>query len=63
MISPEHAGKALATGAEIVSGLPQLSFTGGGVGAAASAGHATVEVVAAGMTTVGGSTVVVCVQV
>ena len=63
MISPEHAGSEDATGPDTVNGLPQLSVTAGGVGAAASAGQATVEVVLAGMVTVGGSIVVVCVQV
>ena len=50
-------------GADTVSVLPQLSVTVGGVGVTASAGQATVEVVAAGMVTTGGKTVVVCVQV
>ena len=63
MISPAQAGSAEATGADTVSGLPQLSFTTGAVGAAASAGQATVETVLAGITTVGGRTVVVCVHV
>ena len=63
MISPAHAGNAVATGALTVNVLPQLSSTVGGVGAAAPAGQATVEVVLAGITTVGGNTVVVCVQV
>ena len=63
MISPAQAGSAEATGADTVSGLPQLSLTVGAVGAAASAGQATVETVLAGITTVGGRTVVVCVQV
>ena len=63
MISPAQDGRADATGPDTVSGLPQLSVTVGGVGAAASAGQATVEVVLAGMVTVGGSIVVVCVQV
>ena len=63
MIPPAHAGNALATGALTVNVLPQLSSTVGGVGAAAPAGQATVEVVLAGMVTTGGSTVVVCVQV
>ena len=43
--------------------LPQLSVTVGGVGAEAAAGQATVDVVFTGMTTTGGATVVVCVQV
>ena len=63
MISPEQAGVAPATGPDTVNGLPQLSFTVGGVGATASAGQATVETVLAGMVTVGGRIVVVCVQV
>jgi len=60
---PEQAGLPVTTGAETVSVLPQLSVTAGGVGAAAAEGQATVEVVAAGMVTTGGATVVVCVQV
>ena len=63
MIGPLHRGIALTTGALTLSVLPQLSSTVGGVGATASAGQATVELVGAGITTVGGSTVVVCVQV
>ena len=59
MIGPEQAGIALATGADTVSGLPQLSLTTGGVGAVASAGQSTVEVPGAGITAVGGRTVVV----
>ena len=46
-----------------LSVLPQLSVTTGGVGATASAGQATVDVVAEGMVTTGGRMVVVCVQV
>ena len=53
----------VTTGAETVSVLPQLSVTVGGVGAAAAAGQATVEVVAVGIVTIGGAIVVVCVQV
>ena len=60
---PEQAGLPVTTGAETVSVLPQLSVTAGGVGAAAVAGQAIVEVVAAGMVTTGGAIVVVCVQV
>ena len=60
---PEHAGLPVITGAETASVLPQLSVTAGGVGAAAAAGQATVEVVAAGIVTTGGATVVVCVQI
>ena len=63
MISPAQAGNAVATGALTVNGLPQLSSIVGGVGALAAAGHATAEVVLAGMVTTGGCTVVVCVQV
>ena len=62
-MSPEQAGLPVTTGAETVSVLPQLSVTVGGVGAAAAAGQATVEVVFAGMVTTGVETVVVCVQV
>ena len=62
-MSPEHAGIALTTGPLIVKGLPQLSVTAGGVGAVAFAGQSTVEVVFAGMVTVGGRTVVVWIQV
>ena len=50
---PAHAGSGLTTGAEGVIGLPQLSVTVGGVGATASAGHATVEAPGAGSVTVG----------
>ena len=53
----------VTAGAETVSVLPQLSTTVGGVGAAAAAGQATVEVVLAGMVTIGAETVIVCVQV
>ena len=49
-------------GADTVSDLPQLSVTVGGVGVTASAGQATVEVVAAGIVTTGGNIVVVCIQ-
>ena len=63
MISPEQAGIALATGADTVRRLPQLSLTTGGVGAAASAGQSTVEVPGAGITAVGGGTVNVWEQV
>jgi hypothetical protein len=62
-MSPEHAGLPVTTGADTVSVLPQLSITVGGVGAAAAAGHATVDVVFAGIVTTGGATVVVCVRV
>ena len=63
MISPLHAGNARAAGPLTVNGLPQLSFTVGGVGATASAGQATVETVLAGIVTVGGRTVNVWEQV
>ena len=53
----------VATGALTVKVLPQLSITVGGVGAAAAAGQATVEVVLAGMVTIGAETVIVCVHV
>jgi len=62
-MSPEQAGLPVTTGADTVKVLPQLSVTVGGVGAAAAAGQATVEVVLAGMVTVGADTVVVCVHV
>ena len=63
MISPEQAGLPVITGAPTVNVLPQLSTTVGGVGAEAAAGHATVDVVLAGIVTVGAAIVVVCVQV
>ena len=62
-MSPEQAGLPVTTGALTVNVLPQLSTTAGGVGAEAAAGQATVEVVLAGIVTVGAVTVVVCVQV
>ena len=62
-MSPEQAGLPVTTGALTVKVLPQLSVTVGGVGAEAAAGQATVEVVLAGIVTVGAATVVVCVQV
>ena len=40
---PEQGGSALGTPAEGVTVPPQLSVTGGGGGATASAGHATVD--------------------
>ena len=58
-----QVGLPVATGALTVNVLPQLSLTVGGVGVAAAAGQATVEVVAAGMVTTGEAIVVVCVQV
>ena len=62
-MAPAQLGLPVMAGADTVSALPQLSVTAGGVGVTASAGQATVEVVAAGMVTTGGKTVVVCVQV
>ena len=62
-MSPEQAGLPVTTGALTVNVLPQLSVTVGGVGAAAAAGQATVEIVLAGIVTTGADTVVVCVQV
>jgi len=62
-MSPEQTGLPVTTGALTLKVLPQLSVTVGGVGAAAAAGQATVEVVLAGIVTVGVETVVVCVQV
>ena len=53
VIVPAHAGGVLTTGADGVIVLPQLSVTTGGVGATASAGHATVEEPGAGIVTVG----------
>ena len=50
---PAQAGGALTTGAAGVMVRPQLSVTAGGVGAVASAGHATVEDPGAGSVTVG----------
>jgi hypothetical protein len=61
--SPEQVGLPVITAAPTLNVLPQLSVTVGGVGVTASAGQATVEVVAAGMVTTGGRMVVVCVQV
>jgi hypothetical protein len=58
-MSPAQAGLPVTTGALTVNVLPQLSVIVGGVGAAAAAGQATVEVVFAGMVTTGGATVVV----
>jgi hypothetical protein len=62
-MSPAQTGLPVTTGALIVNVLPQLSVTAGGVGAAAAAGQATVDVVLAGIVTTGGVIVVVCVQV
>ena len=58
-MSPAQAELPIATGADTVSVLPQLSVTVGGVGVVAAAGQATVDVVLAGITTAGGATVVV----
>ena len=58
-MSPEQVGLPVTTGALTVNVLPQLSVTAGGVGAEAAAGQATVEVVFAGIVTVGAVTVVV----
>ena len=62
-MSPEQAGLPVTTGALTVKVLPQLSTTVGGVGAAAAAGQATVELPLAGIVTIGAATVAVCVQV
>ena len=62
-MSPEQAGLPVTTGAETVNVLPQLSTALGGVGTEAAAGQATVDVVLAGMVTIGTATVVVCVHV
>jgi hypothetical protein len=62
-MSPAQGGLPVTTGEDAVSVLPQLSVTVGGVGAAAAAGHATVDAVLAGIVTIGAATVVVCVQV
>ena len=59
---PAHAGGALTTGAAGEITLPQLSVTAGGVGAVASAGHATVEDPGAGSVTVGAEIVYVYTQ-
>ena len=53
-MGPPHSGSALGTPADGVSVLPQLSATGGGVGAVASDGQSTVELPAGGSVTVGG---------
>ena len=58
-----QVGLPVTTAGLTLNVLPQLSVTAGGVGVTALAGQATVEVVAAGMVTTGGSIVVVCVQV
>ena len=60
---PEQAGLPVTTGAETASVLPQLSVTAGGVGTTAADGQATVEVVVAGMVTIGAAIIVVCVHV
>ena len=53
VLVPAHAGSGDITGAEAVSVRPQLSSTTGGVGATASAGHATVDAPGAGIVTTG----------
>jgi hypothetical protein len=63
IISPAQVGFPVIAGALTLNVLPQLSVTVGGVGVAAPAGQATVEVVLAGIVTTGGAIVVVCVQV
>ena len=63
MTLPEQVGLPVTTAGLTLNVLPQLSVTTGGVGVTASAGQATVEVVAVGIVTTGGRTVVVCVQV
>ena len=50
---PAHGGSGLATPADGVITLLQLSITAGGVGAVATVGHATVEDPPAGNVTVG----------
>ena len=50
---PAHVGSVPGTPALTVNGLPQLSFTVGGVGAVAADIHATVEEPPAGIVTVG----------
>ena len=62
-MSPEQAGLPVITGADTVRVRPQLSITVGGEGYVAPDGQATVDVVAPGIVTIGGNTVVVCVQV
>ena len=59
---PAHGGSGLATPADGVIGRLQLSITVGGVGATASAGHATVEEPPAGNVTVGALIVYVYTQ-
>jgi hypothetical protein len=51
---PAQGGSALGTPADGVIVLPQLSVTGGGVGAVASAGQSTIALPGAGNVTVGG---------
>ena len=53
VLVPAQGGSGDTTGAEAVNVLPQLSVTTGGVGATASAGHATVEEPAGGIVTTG----------
>ena len=59
---PAQGGSALGTPAEGVIVLPQLSITGGGVGATAFAGHATVDDPAGGSVYVGALIVYVYTQ-
>jgi len=59
---PAHGGSALGTPADGVIVLPQSSITGAGVGAVASAGHATVDDPGAGSAKDDGSTVYVYTQ-
>ena len=60
VLIPEHTGSALTTGPVIVSGVPQLLLTTGGVGTVcALLTHGTVDPPAAGIVNVGGLTVYV----
>ena len=59
---PAHAGSAVGTPAEGVTVFPQASITVGGVGATASAAHATVDDPFAGSVKDEGSTVYVYTQ-
>ena len=54
---PAHGGSALGTPADGITGFPQSSMTVGGMGATASAGHATVDDPGAGGVNAEGSTV------
>jgi hypothetical protein len=62
VLVPLQAGSALGTPADTVKVRPQLSVTGGAVGAVVNAGHATVDAPAAGITTVGAEIVYVYTQ-